>query len=220
MKTASYRFDIVGKTPLLMHQDSVPWSDYLSHERTRLKEEDRANFTPGDDRCPADTWRGYLHHDTKNVAIPADMLQVALRKAGGGISLKGQKTFKALTQSAIFFDALFLEFRCDGKLIPVSKIDAIKGRFADQLVAVRAMGFDLFVKRAAVGRSKHIRVRPRFDSWSITGSLKVNADLIDAAILARLFSEAGTFFGLGDWRPGAPLAPGNFGIFEAKVTTV
>ena len=34
-------------------------------------------------------------------------------------------------------------------------------------------GFMLYVKGAKIGQSKHVRVRPRFDRWSATGTINV-----------------------------------------------
>jgi hypothetical protein len=75
----------------------------------------------------------------------------------------------------------------------------------------------LYLKRAKVGQSKHIRVRPRFDNWSAGGTFSVWDDQLSTAVLKDIFHYAGQYRGLGDWRPGAPQKPGSHGMFEATI---
>ena len=65
------------------------------------------------------------------------------------------------------------------------------------------------------GRQSHIRVRPRFDRWEITGELNIFAKEITDPILTEMLAMAGRV-GLCDWRPGCK-TPGPFGMFEAKL---
>ena len=71
-------------------------------------------------------------------------------------------------------------------------------------------------KRVKIGMSKHIRVRPVFQSWSITGDLAVWDDQITKEILQNIIERAGQYKGLGDWRPGGK-TPGPYGTFEARL---
>ena len=77
------------------------------------------------------------------------------------------------------------------------------------------MGFRLFVKRAKIGTSKHVRVRPRFDSWQIQGTINVLSPDISWEVLNTLFELAGRV-GICDWRPGCK-TPGPYGMFAAKL---
>jgi hypothetical protein len=81
---------------------------------------------------------------------------------------------------------------------------------------VKALGFSLYLKRARIGQSKHIRVRPRFESWSATGELVVVDDQITEAVLTDILEVAGKYKGLGDWRPSSK-TPGTFGMFNASL---
>jgi hypothetical protein len=36
-------------------------------------------------------------------------------------------------------------------------------------------------------------------------------------IVQMIFNQAGTFCGLGDWRPGSPKSPGFYGKFVTKL---
>ncbi len=108
------------------------------------------------------------------------------------------------------------------KPIPNSAIEEVarKKDFSDHEAISIAMGFELFVKRAPVGQSKHVRVRPRFNNWKIVGTLVVGMDEISNDVLAKLFELAGNFAGLCDWRPSSPKSPGSFGRFETTLTPV
>jgi hypothetical protein len=90
--------------------------------------------------------------------------------------------------------------------------------FSDQASAVRDLGFRLFVKRAAVGSSKHVRVRPRFDDWTVRGTATIVSPDLSLDIVNQLFELAGNV-GLGDWRPGGK-TPGPFGMFTATIEQV
>jgi hypothetical protein len=201
--------------PLIMHQDDVEASDSLKDWR-----QDPANkniSTAGDDRSPAWTWQTYLYSDGENVTIPAANLMVCIRQAGAQLILKKQKTFKEISQSGLLVPTEYLDFRVNGNQISIAKLEAMKDdAFAKQADKVCAMGFRLFVKRARVGQSKHVRVRPRFDTWTISGIIQILVPDITFEILAQLFDLAGRV-GLCDWRPGCK-TPGPYGMFEAKIT--
>jgi hypothetical protein len=211
------QFVLTGTTPLLVHADDVEKADLLTDWR---KASENKNLSKaGDDRSPAWTWQTYLYTDGNVLTIPSDNLMVALRQAGAEIKIKGNKTFKAETQSGMFIPAEHLPLLVDGQQIAASKVEDIVGdaNFAEHADAAKALGFRLFVKRAKVGQSKHIRVRPRFDEWSIIGEIEVVAKEITAPVVKQLFTIAGRK-GLCDWRPTSPKAPGAFGMFTAEVT--
>ena len=90
--------------------------------------------------------------------------------------------------------------------------------FTQQADAVRKLGFRLFAKRAKIGTSKHIRVRPRFDQWAVSGDIETIAPELTLEVVRQLFNLAGRV-GLCDWRPGCK-TPGPFGMFSATVEQV
>jgi hypothetical protein len=142
----------------------------------------------------------------------------ALRSAGARVPGKGKSTFKALTQSGLVIATDFMEFTVNGEQIPVDPIFRLRDLpFKEQLTKVRAMGFDLMTKRAKVGQSKHVRVRPMFENWQIRGNISVRDMAITRDVLGQLFEIAGDFAGLGDWRPSAPSKPGPYGMFSSEV---
>lgn len=214
---AKYEFTLTGISALLMHADDVEASDHL--KLWRQASENKNITVPGDDRSPAWTWQTYCYSDGEHLTIPAENFMVALRSAGAQIILKRQKTFKELTQSGIIPQSEFLTFTVNGKQIPMAAIADMRDEdFVTQANACREMGFRLFVKRAKVNQSKHVRVRPRFDTWEARGQMLVAAPELTPEVMQRLFELVGNI-GLGDWRPGCK-TPGCFGRFEAKVKKI
>jgi hypothetical protein len=209
------RFTLKGITPLLMHADDVEAASTLDEWR---KAPGNKNVSvPGDDRSPPWTWQTYLYRNEGGmVAMPADNVMVALRQAGAKMTLKRQTTFKAITQSGLLMTDETLEFTNGGEQINAAAfVDARDDKFAMQKKAVEKAGFELLIKRAKVGTSKHVRVRPMFRSWVVSGVIQVMAPEITFENLQMLFDLAGDV-GLCDWRPGCK-TPGRFGMFEASV---
>lgn len=207
-------FELTGKTSLLMHWDNVEESD-----RVKAWQRDPANknlSVAGDDRSPAWTWATYMYHDGNNVVIPSQNLMVCLRQAGAQMILKRQKTFKEITQSGLFIEDEFLEFETEGRTLSLADATSmIEMPFDKQKEEVNRFDFRLYIIRARVGTSKHVRVRPRFDSWKARGCIEIIAPEITYENLTQLFDIAGRV-GLGDWRPGCK-TPGPFGQFRATI---
>lgn len=217
------QFTLTGTTPLLMHADDVEAADELTAWRKDPK--NKSISVPGDDRSPPWTWQTYLYSDgdrkAPRIAIPTDNIMRALCYAATKISLpKGKGTFKQISQSGILIDSDFCRFTIDGAPIGMADIRKLKNlTFAEQKRGAQALGFDLNVKRASVGSSKHVRVRPRFIPWEVSGSLEVFEPTITAQVLNQMFEMAGRLAGLCDFRPSAPNKPGNHGMFTAKLET-
>lgn len=216
-----YEFTLTGTRPMLMHFDDVEWADEISAWRLDPENTKKRGESSGDDRRPAHTWIGYLYHDAANVVIPGANLTSCLKKAGARVPMGRQKTFKELAVSGILIEDEFLAFTNGGKPIPIAPVHKLKDNpnFKDHAAAALAMGFKLDVRRAAVGASKHVRVRPRFEEWAAKGTLEVTAHEITAEVLQSIFDQAGRV-GLGDWRPGSPKSPGPFGMFQTKVKAI
>lgn len=214
MANTELSFELKGIMPLLMHADDVEAADEL--KRWRSDPANKNISVPGDDRSPPWTWQTYCYSDGTHLAYPQENIMVALRQAGAQLILKKQKTYKEISQSGLLIVSEFCEFQNNGKQVTTAPLTAVKNKsFAEQAAAVQKHGFKLFMKRARVGTSKHIRVRPRFDNWSIKGRIQILANEITPEILTQLFNLAGRV-GLGDWRPGCK-TPGPFGMFTATV---
>lgn len=209
-------FELTGTTPLLMHRDDVDAADRL--EEWRKAPENSGKSKAGDDRSPAWTWQTYLYTDGEKVVMPAENIMVALRWAGAKITLKRQTTLKQLSQSGLLIRDEMCEFTYgpDQRTLRVDQVPDIDLPHKQQAEIVDRLGFSLFVKRATIGTSKHVRVRPRFNQWRVRGTVLVLSDDLTQERLAMLFQIAERA-GLCDWRPSSPKSPGPFGQFEAKL---
>ena len=212
-----YQFTLTGFMPLLMHADNIEGSDEL--QEWRKQPANKGVTVAGDDRSPAWTWQTYCYHDGEHIVMPSESVMVALRQAGAQMILKKQKTFKEITQSGLLISTESCEFRSNGRQIRWADVVAMRDRtFAQQAAECKRLGFDLFMKRARVGTAKHVRVRPKFSQWSVSGEIMVLKPEITGEILQQLFELAGKA-GLGDWRP-AGKTPGPYGQADAVVSEV
>lgn len=213
-----YQVRLIGVTDLLMHSDGIEWGDKMIAWRKIA--ENKKLSVPGDDRHPGFTWLGSLYHDGKRLCIPSDNLMAMLRDGGGKVSTgKGQKTYRAQTQSGIIVDQATWPMLVNGKEIQWEPLKALMGEldFEQHQEVARQLGFELFARRATINNKKHIRVRPRFTNWEVSGTVTVTDKDISKATLNEILRTSGDYCGLGDWRPGSP-KPGQFGRFIAEVT--
>jgi hypothetical protein len=204
-----------------MHWDNLEGADII--EAWVKDTENKKKSKAGDDRTPAWGWKHRTYNDGEHIAIPSDVLRACLTKAGAKITLSGKTTYKTVIPCGLAFPDPYMTFFCDGKQIPWAKVMAVGGdgstNYTEHCNGARELGFSLFAKRAAVGASKHIRVRTRFDIWSVAGRCTV----IDDTLLEKLdevFNVGGHNIGMCDWRPGAPKSPGPFGMFTAELKKV
>ena len=218
----TYEVTITGKTPLLMHHDNIEWADFM--DEWKNNPENKKTSKAGDDRSPAWRWLGCVYHDGKELAIPQANIMKCLMEGGAMVPVPGGKngkTFKAQTQSGMMSVEPFWTLHVGGAPIAWADLEALKDekQFAEHKKAARSLGFELLVKRAAVGSSKHVRVRPQFAAgWQAKGRVVVWDEQITDAALRDIFEYAGQYKGIGDWRPGAPKKPGPYGTFEAKIS--
>lgn len=214
MNKTTVKFELKGIMPLLMHWDDVAQADTLT--AWRKDPSNKSISSPGDDRSPAWTWMTYVYNDGSHVAFPSHNLMVCLRSAGTKMIMKRMKTFKEASQNGLLITTEFLDFRNRGKQIKVADLNKLKGKsFPGHIEGAKELGFSLDVRRARVGVSKHIRVRPRFDDWTINGSIRILANEITTEVLEQMF-ELGGRGGLCDWRPSCK-TPGPYGMFESKL---
>lgn len=212
---------ITGLTPLLMHADNIEWSDAM--EEWRKDPANKAMSKAGDDRTPAWRWIGSLNTDGKIVTIPSEYIMGCVMAGGAQVPTgAGKKTFKAQSQSGLLCPEFHWPLYVNGSqsTVTMTQINDLKNgklKFSEHSEKARELGFSLFVKRAKVGQSKHVRVRPRFDQWSTEGRIAIIDEAITVKVLQQILDIAGRYKGLGDWRPGGK-TPGQFGMFEAFVT--
>ncbi len=215
----TYTVELTGVQPLLMHSDNIEWADEM--DAWKNDKNNKKKSKAGDDRSPAHRWIGSLYHDGKVIVIPTENIMRALMEGGAMVPVPGSKygkTFKAQTQSGIMPTELGWPLLVNGETIQVNSIMALakEDDFHVHQETVNSLGFSLFLKRARIGQSKHVRVRPRFEQWQATGKLVVSDDQITETALADILESAGHYRGIGDWRPGSK-TPGTFGIFSARL---
>lgn len=214
------KITLTGTTPLLLHADNIEWADAM--EEWKNNADNRKASKPGDDRTPPWRWIGALTYDdpeTGLVALPSDYIMASTMGGASQVPLgKGKLTFKSLSQSGLICTEMFFPLLVNGKTISMQDINACKKlkTFKENAELAKVLGFSLFTKRAKVGQAKHIRVRPRFDKWSVTGEMLITDDQITKPILQHILTLAGRLKGMGDWRPGAG-HPGPWGMFKAVV---
>jgi hypothetical protein len=218
MKT--YSVTITGRTPLLMHHDNIEWADFM--EDWKNNPESKKTSKAGDDRSPAWRWLGCVYHDGKLLTIPQANIMKCLMEGGAMVPVPGGrsgKTFKSQTQSGMMSVEPYWTLLINGQPVQWADVERLKDvqKFADHKTAARELGFDLLVKRAAVGSSKHVRVRPQFAAgWQAVGEIAVWDEQITDQAISDIFEYAGQYKGIGDWRPGAPKKPGPYGTFSAE----
>jgi len=205
-----------------MHQDSIEWADRM--ERWKLEPKNKKFSKAGDDRTPPFRWIGSLYHDGNVVALPQDMIMRCIMEGGTLVLVPGGKsgkTFKSQTQSGIMCETPYFPFYTGGHEIKMTEIQPLMDEqdYTKHEDAVEALGFALWAKRAKIGMSKHIRVRPRFDNWQVVGNLLVMDKQITEDVLRDILESAGRLKGLGDWRPSAR-TPGPFGTFDVCVKEI
>jgi len=209
------RFTLTGITPLLMHSDDIEATTMVS--AWRKSPANKSIGVPGDDRSPPWTWQTYCYRDESgNITLPSANVMACLKQAGAKMILKRQTTFKAATQSGLLITDENLPFTNGGKTINVAEfVENRDESYVQQVARAEAAGFELYMKRVPVNTTKHIRCRPKFKSWSVTGTIKMMAPEITLETLTMLFELAGAV-GLCDWRPSSR-SPGIHGMFEASV---
>ena len=217
----TYTITMTGTRPLLMHANDIDFRDTM--KAWLLDPTNKKMSVAGDDRTPPWTWLGYCYHDGQKLVIPSDNLMTTLREGGAKVPTgKSRETYKRISQAGILVMDLAWDIIPAGRTAPVEwqplKDAALTASFAECEQLAREAGFALYKKSVKVGRSSHIRVRPRFEpGWSISGEVTILDERITKDVLAQIMDAAGRFAGLGDWRPSSPMAPGPFGMFEATV---
>jgi hypothetical protein len=221
-----YQVTLTGRSPMLMHNRNLEWEATV--KRWSKDPANKKASVAGDDRSPAWSWLGKLHHNDEVVCLPVDMLSSCMMYGGAMVPLptgKRSQTCKSLSQSGClledFFWPLTLQASAPGHTIPVAPLFALQQEpdFAAHEAEALALGFRLHVKPVKVGMSSHIRVRPLFDRWQVEGVVCVTDDQLTQELLTTILDYAGTYKGVGDWRPGCK-TPGSWGMFTAAVVPV
>lgn len=229
MAVVEFMFKMIGKGELLLHRDSIEYADYVEAWRLDRKNNKKQGSKKGDDRSPAWTWLGALHWDdrpterggTGEVGIPSYCITSMLAAAGTQIILKGNKTYKEAAAAAVFPMLDYYPLTVNGRPIDAAALIASLGKeesFAKHVERVKQEGFNLDVRRAKAGASRHIRVRPCFVDWKVAGEVRVDTERVPENVLAEIFEIMGER-GLGDFRPSSG-KPGRYGMFKVVLEPI
>lgn len=217
-----YKFVFTGVTPLILHWDNIPWAEEL--DTWRKRPENTKFQKKGDDRSPAWSWIGCLYNDGEHVALPTENIMRAVMEGGAAVPVPGGrsgKTFKAQTQSGMAIGEEYNRILVNDKPVKVEKVLELADNadFSKHQAVAAKLGFSLFIKRARIGQSKHVRVRPRFNTWKVAGVFQVWDEQITEAALRDILKWTGEYKGLGDWRPSSK-TPGPYGRFTATIEAI
>lgn len=215
-----------GEQPLLMHADDINACERI--EKWRQDPANKTKSVAGDDRSPAWTWIGYLYRVAGKIGIPADNIltmiregaaKVPMTRAQGGRS--AAETWKKRSQSGIIVaNTLWEIVTKHGNTISFDDVSPLleEENFPAHIDYVENLGFELHLKRAKIGSSKHVRVRPYFDAgWSVSGNLFIVDEGMTMEVLESILVSAGKYCGLCDWRPSSPKSPGPYGMFSVEI---
>lgn len=120
--------------------------------------------------------------------VPSTHILAAIREAGSDFKIpgKGKKTFKKVLYGLI-------------RVTP------------EQIPVISDSGWEIDARYAVINRSRVMKWRPKFNTWKLDFKVStVTDDSIYPGTLREILESAGTFNGVGDFRP-------LFGLF--KVTS-
>jgi hypothetical protein len=151
--------------------------------------------------------------------MPAENIMKTVMEGAASVPTgRGRGTFKAQSQSGMLLTQPCFPIKVRGKEIPMAEIAKLMDQndFKEHKEACKHLGFELLVKRAKIGSSKHVRVRAELRDWSIEIEFNVFEEAITLEVLKNILEEAGRYKGLGDWRPSSPKSPGYRGTFRVE----
>jgi hypothetical protein len=182
------QIELIGVTPLSFgkHHDEP----HLSNEK-ELAYEKR-------------TYSEKLHFaDTGELFVPAMMakksLDAAVKRSGEKVPNRRGATYTKFFESGCIPDGDF-PLTCGGQ--PILKAN-VKGE-------------KLFVPSDGVaGSGKRVtKYFPRIPEWEVTGTFAILDNIIDPDTFKRMLKHAGTFIGLGRWRPANAGLYGRFAVYK------
>lgn len=176
-------FVLTGKPGSKLLMSNGRMADPLNPYAQRLKTATKGGFSNKTIEQQAEIgvlqWEGALYYDEEiGPYVPAENIEAVLRDGA-----KVKKLGKAMTQGT----ALLQE------KVPLSHSGPDDYEAMKKSCLLRAT-----VKQ---GMNRIPRVRPAFSDWSLEFSLLVDEQKVEFDQVLAAFKEAGTYLGLGDWRP-------------------
>lgn len=181
-----YKVKIKGVTPYMQHRmDDVSLAEWEKNRRLIIERPEVSQ----EDAARAE-YHCYRNTDGK-CYIPSDQLRGAMIGAGGMVKSKVGNSRKSMKNivAAMFF--------IKEEQIPMPDYDVID-------------------KRSAVNRNVKARVitiRPKWTNWEAQFTLMVDNDTITSSTIEEILINAGSYIGIGSFRP---TNNGQFGRFEVE----
>lgn len=162
-------------------------------------------------------WRDSIYADENNqVYLPAIWFERAVEKIASNWKMpnKGRSTYKRWVQSSMMIlpdeiplkNVEYEDFEKAEDATQTSMGNQIKKSHEDA---------HLYIARVKIGSSSIVRVRPFINPWSVEFKVYGRTALAEAneELLKDMFNRAGTYPGVGDYRPENS---GKFGRFEVE----
>ena len=192
-----YQLTINGISPLIMHSGAaldprLP----LNIEKAEIASKRGSNRTEADDmrlrqiETVLSLWIG--PEDTPE--IPAAAMRSSIETGA-----------RKLRQGPMVREGLIVE-RCTG-----FEYDPALGSTVEELASSAQ-----FTVPVVVQRSRILRTRAKFDTWSASFDIDTDEELVDEAKLRQWLDISGRRIGLGDWRPEKSGHYGRFEVAELK----
>lgn len=152
---------------------------------------DKPKLRRGEHLEPRAEAESYLYRDAEGrICIPAYNLKACIRDAGRNYKVAGRRaTFASMIKAGL---------EIAPSMVPLN------------FLKIRGEGWGVDVRSVVIQRQRILRARPRFDSWALEFEIR-NSDptVIHEDTLRKILSDAGKYYGLGDFRP-------EFGLFELE----
>lgn len=170
------------------------------------------------DRPFADVARDRIYlDDYGHVGIPIENLTAALREAGRNVK-NGKKAISTATSTTLYsfceFPGEFVPFEGQNGELPkmLAKRDPVPENELVWKVDKRRGVMKNGANSVAVGI-----LRPKFYNWRFSVEVVLNEKIVTQDTLRKLFDEAGTNCGLGDFRPQKRGPFGRFKVTDWQV---
>ena len=119
------------------------------------------------------------------IFVPASWIEGTLRRGSTNFKIpgRGKKTYKDLMLSSVEVDP--------------------------SEIKINPQKYEIDARSVNVVRQRIIRYRPIFKKWKLNFKIRVLDDQVDATALKEILDYAGSYVGIGDYRP-------KFGLFKVN----
>lgn len=171
--------EIEGIRPMLQHRD------VRNDEVDKLTKVVQKN--PNDEKANTRlTEIAAYRTDDGKLYLPVEYLEMALVKAGTSERVQGQgkKSYKDIMNGQIFLEP--------------------------NEIIITPQEYKMFIKTVRVMRSRIQRARPEFPKgWKATFKMNILDDSVPLDVIEKIIGYAGSYVGIGDWRP-------KYGLFKVN----